>query len=145
MKRIFLDTSSLIKLYIPERGSLQLMKFIADNKFELSISDLTRIELYSAINKLVRMKNLSERDCSYVDFKFSEDLKKFKILRINETIILQSINLVKKYSNVGLRSLDAIQMASALNHINIIYYFSTHDKKLAKCMNLENMNVVNYD
>lgn len=145
MIKIFVDTSSLIKIYVKEKGSLQLMEFLAKQNPKIVISELGKIDFYSTIYKLKRMKVLTEFDTDFLDFVFQDNLKGLEIIKLNDKILIDSTKLIKKYGDLGLRTLDAIQLACAINNADEIDYFSTHDKKLAKCMELEKLNVVNYD
>jgi PIN domain nuclease of toxin-antitoxin system len=53
--KIFLDTSSLIKLYYKEEGTSKLDKLFIENVItEIYISEITKTEFFSAIYKKLR-------------------------------------------------------------------------------------------
>lgn len=58
---LFLDTSSIIKLYHPEQGTEELSAFIRENRInKIFVSQLCRPEFYSAISKKTRTQELTE-------------------------------------------------------------------------------------
>ena len=59
--KIFLDTSSLFKLYHKEAGTEELMDFFNKNVIEaIFLAELTEIELSSVIWKKCRKKEIDE-------------------------------------------------------------------------------------
>ncbi|MGD8778849.1 MAG: type II toxin-antitoxin system VapC family toxin [Ignavibacteria bacterium] len=132
---LFLDTSAIIKIYHNEKGTEKFSKYLSDLSEELfiSTSDLTRIELHSALLKKFREKRISKNNLAKVFQLFDKDFQKFNIIAIEEFIkdnaILLLDNLGMKYS---LKTLDSLQLASALyyNSYSKVDYFISADKKL---------------
>ncbi|RLC11637.1 MAG: hypothetical protein DRI57_18650 [Deltaproteobacteria bacterium] len=60
-KRFFFDTSALIKLYHEENGTDQLSDLISSENPIIVISDLTMVEMISALAKKVRTGEIDER------------------------------------------------------------------------------------
>lgn len=58
MKRYFFDTSALVKIYHREDGSDFCLELYA-NHSQIIISELARVELYSAVFRKQREKQLS--------------------------------------------------------------------------------------
>ena len=66
-------------------------------------------------------------------------------LNIESDVIKTAINLLKKYGNNGLRTLDSIQLASALKIKEVNFTFLTSDKLLQKLFNNQKLDIIMYD
>lgn len=132
---LFLDTSAVVKIYHQEKGTekfTQYLEGISDELF-LTTSDITKIELHSALLKKYREKEISEKDLSEVFQLFDKDFQKYNIIFVDR--IIKNITLFMldglgiKY---GIRTLDSLQLASAVfaNNYSKIDYFVSSDKKL---------------
>jgi len=72
VKRYFLDTSALVKIYHRENGSDFCMSRYADQS-PLIISELARVELHSAIFRKQQEKELSSKVAKVVLQRFECD------------------------------------------------------------------------
>ncbi len=119
--RIFLDTSSLFKLYHEEVDSYEVIKFLEDNKVtKIFISEISILEFDSIVWKKVRKHEFDKTIALELIKLFEKDLNnndddKFSVILLNKELINLAKKLFEKYGNYGLRSLDAIQFASALS------------------------------
>jgi uncharacterized protein len=140
---IFLDTSSLFKLYHYETGSDDIEKIFRDNTIEhIFLSELSKIEFNSAIFKKVR-KNEIDASIGYSIIKlFETDYGKYNFIEIKSDIIILSTTMIKKYGTLGLRSLDSIQLSSALYCKESVDIFITHDELLMKFFNSEELPII---
>ncbi|MGB0880827.1 MAG: type II toxin-antitoxin system VapC family toxin [Polaribacter sp.] len=129
--RIFLDTSSLIKLYHEEQGTKELDFFLKQNSItSIILSELAKIEFSSAIWKKVRTKELSVEDASELVELFKSDYSNYYFAPTNSNLIESANNLINKYGNNGLRTLDSIQLASAIAMKGSLEIVFTADKLL---------------
>ena|GEM_PF-1601555 len=111
--KLFLDTSSLIKLYYQEDGTDKLDRVFGEYIIEeIFLSEISITEFYSAIFKKVRTNDLSLQNASDILSSFANDQAKFSFIPINSRIISLSKELLEKYGVLGLRALDALQLAS---------------------------------
>ena len=136
--RIFLDTSSLIKLYHDESGTKNLDSIL--DEFEISeiyLSELAKVEYNSAIWKKVRTKELTKTEGIELINSFIEDYEKFNFVDLNNLMIYDARELISKYGNEGLRTLDSIQLASILEIKEKLAFVVTSDKLLRKIIELE--------
>jgi len=136
--RIFLDTSSLIKLYHDESGTKNLDSIF--DEFEISeiyLSELAKVEYNSAIWKKVRTKELTKTEGIELINSFIEDYEKFNFVDLNNLMIYDARELISKYGNEGLRTLDSIQLASILEIKEKLAFVVTSDKLLRKIIQLE--------
>lgn len=138
---IFFDTSALLKLYHAETGTDQLLEFLSKNpNYVIYISELTLVEVYSAILKKVRMGHLSSDESKRFLTVIDNDVKEFLLIPLNLTLVLQAQQLITKYGLKGLRSLDAIQLASATTIKSSINLVLTGDIKLKSAFEEEGFN-----
>ena len=138
---IFFDTSSLFKLYHEEEGTDQLLDFLNNNPgYKIYLSELTLVEIYSAILKKVRIGHLSLAQAKIFFAVLDSDFKKFLFVSIDSPLIKNSQQLVVKYGAKGLRSLDAIQLASAINIKSLIDLALTGDMLLKQFLIDEGIN-----
>ena len=135
---IFLDTSSLLKLYQQESGTKELVHFLANNEItSILLSEITKIEFSSAVWKKVRTKELSPKDARNLLSLFKTDSNRYRFLKTDRNLIEKANQLISKYGMKGLRTLDSIQLASGVMHIDRIDLVCTDDKLLNELFNVE--------
>lgn len=75
---VFLDTSSLFKLYHEESGSEGLLNFLSERKVRIIyLAEIAKSEFTSAIWKKVRTKVISEKQAEVTLSLFKNDLWKY--------------------------------------------------------------------
>ena len=115
IKRFFFDTSALIKLYHEETGTNKLDSLIESENPVIVISDLTIIEMISALAKKVRMKVIVKDTFIEVVSDFENDLAFYDVIETDKTIKTKAVSLIKSIGGeISLKTLDALQLASAL-------------------------------
>lgn len=134
---LFLDTSAVIKLYHEEEGSESLIDLITefDEDVILTISDVCKIEFHSAFLRRVRTKEIEREIVEQVFQYFEQDLSFYHIIEVNDSVKQFAIDLLNNFAwNQGLKTLDSIQLASALiSHQWVpVDYFVSADQKLLK-------------
>lgn len=136
--KIFLDTSSLIKLYHEESGTTETDKifkdFIVTGVF---LSEITKIEFSSAIWKKVRTAELYTSEAVEIIDSFISDYPKYSFVKIDSALIIHSRELLSKYGMKGLRTLDSIQLASILKIKEDIGFVISADNLLQSFVNEE--------
>ncbi len=79
---IFLDTSSLIKLYFFEEGTILLETFLSENDINfIFLSEISKLEFESTLWKKVRTKELEEQ-------KAKLQLMLLRTIKINSNLYL---------------------------------------------------------
>lgn len=112
---IFLDTSTLVKLYYTEVDSATIETYITTNKVEeIYLSNIAKTEYSSAICKKLRTKNIDENIATFLLASFEKDYPNYTFISLSNELVDNSNLLIKKYGNIGLRTLDSLQLASAL-------------------------------
>lgn len=140
MKSIYLDTSSLVKAYHREPDSDKIIKILPQYQ-RIFLSELTKIEFISAIWKKVNRGEATETDVKKCIQFFETDYNKYHWIIIDREIINSAINLLNKYSKIGLRTLDAIQLACAVSVKDNADEFLTSDKILKTIFIKEGLTV----
>jgi len=128
--KAFLDTSSLIKLYHEEKGSDFIMKVLSKDIKKIFLSELAILEFRSALWKKVREKEIEEQAAIEVSKFFQNDFDNFQWIMLQSDIVASASQLLMKYGRSGLRTLDSLQLATALTLRDEECVFLTSDKLL---------------
>jgi len=136
--KIFLDTSSLIKLYHYEIGTDILDKIFEDNVIdEFFLSDIAKVEFTSAIWKKVKTKDLTSEEATGIIESFNDDYDKYTFIDLDSELISHARDLVVKYGLKGLRTLDSFQLASIIEVKPGLSFAVTSDELLKSLIELE--------
>lgn len=117
-KLIYLDSSSIIKLVIQEAESGALIEFLRSRPQRTS-SAVARIEVLRSLHRAGAIQ--AERDHA------AEILRRLALIRIDDAILESAAQL----EPFGLRSLDALHLASALSLQPELEGIVTYDLRLA--------------
>jgi predicted nucleic acid-binding protein len=129
--KIFLDTSSLFKLYHREEGTSELEQVFSKAKVTtVFLSEISKIEFSSTIWKKVRTKEIAELDAQKTLSLFESDFGKYAFITIDSLLIEQANILISKYGKKGLRTLDSIQLSTAVSLFQKADIFFTADHQL---------------
>jgi len=158
MPSYFFDSSSIIKRYHPEEGSPWVLSVCeAHPSPVIYLSQLAEVEVIAAIRRKGRGEGLHQ---SYMDAlinMFERHLVLstperrspiYRMIPLTSATTSLAANLCNRYWNVDpfpLRSLDALQLASALVAMSRdvgTVQFVTSDRRLAAVVPLVGMNVI---
>ncbi len=108
---LYFDTSALVKGYIQEEGSKEVIALMdeADNLFGSVV--LTQVEMAAAIQRAVRVIGSSATNASAAWQDFLEDWPSFTRLSVSPIIIERASVIAWNY---GLRGYDSLHLAAAL-------------------------------
>ena len=107
---IYLDTSLLVMLYVPERGSREVATAVRADP-QLIVSDLTRLEFASAVTRLVREGSLPSSRGRELLARLDHEWECYVRVRVSDDVLTEGVALLGRHP---LRTLDAVQLASAL-------------------------------
>lgn len=124
--RVFFDTSALLKRYVSEQGSDAVDKLF-DLAEEIVLSQVTKIEAYSALNRRLREGTLTSIDFATVSEELETDLPYFSVVPFGPELEDQCLELLALFP---LRALEAIQLASSM--LALTDTFVTADAQLGK-------------
>lgn len=138
--RLFLDTSSLIKLYHEEPDSKSLDAVLESGLISsIILSDLSRVEFLSALWKKRRTGELTDEIVREIVRLFDQDARQFTFIPITEPIVEDACYFLAKYGVAGLRSLDSIQLATAIAVKEEADLFLTSDNLLKSLLKQERL------
>ena len=113
MTAYYLDSSALVKRYVPETGSAWIRALSAPNPGNsLFIARITWVEVKSAIARREREGSLTPSDRKLIIQRFRSDLNnQYQVIELDSTLAERAGQLVEQYP---LRAYDAVQLASVL-------------------------------
>ncbi len=112
---IFLDTSSLFKLYHQEADSEEIEQIFVRNTVQtVFLSEITKLEFASTVWKKVRVKDLAEEQAILLLQAFETDFPNYSFVQLDTVLIEKAKNLLSIYGKAGLRTLDSLQLATAI-------------------------------
>lgn len=107
--RAYFDTSAIVKRYVAEAGTPRARALI--RKYRIVSSALTPIEALSAFVRRHAAGDLSERDYAAIVSRLDSDRQIWEMVELTPLVLGRAEELVRAE---GLRTLDAIHVASAL-------------------------------
>jgi uncharacterized protein len=109
----YLDTSIIAAYYCPEPLSDKAESFLASNS-QLAISNLTELEMFSAISRKVREGNLNKNSATRILATFLSHLDNqfYTLVSVDSRHYRLARDWIGLLNN-PLRSLDALHLASA--------------------------------
>lgn len=129
--KLFLDTSAVFKLYHLEIDSASVDNLFSDFQItEVFLSEITKVEFASTAWKKCRVREITKEQVDGVLTLFENDCKKYTFVQIDNVIIEQARILIDKYGLHGLRTLDSIQLSTAVLLAKQADLFVTKDNLL---------------
>jgi predicted nucleic acid-binding protein len=129
---LYLDTSALVKCYVAEAGSDEVIAVMA-RADAVASSLVTRTEVSAAIAKAVRSRVLDADSGRLAHRRFLHEWPDFWRMPVTDALVARADTLAW---NHGLRAYDAIQLATALTCKETIAavgadaLFATFDRQL---------------
>ena len=113
MTAYFVDSSALVKRYVPETGSAWIRALSAQGTGnELFIARITWVEVLSALARREREGSLTPTDRALIIQRFRSDLNtQSQVIELDAKLAVSAGQLVNQYP---LRAYDAVQLASVL-------------------------------
>jgi predicted nucleic acid-binding protein len=133
--KAFVDTSSLFKKYVNEKGSDAFDAFLR-SVTEIIIAPITLLEINSIIERRLREKSLNASDAQWIEKEFLFDLNYYGVVEFNEKLISECVRVIRKYQ---MKVLDGIQLSSAIIAGPDVFIVS--DKSLHKSARKELLRV----
>jgi predicted nucleic acid-binding protein len=118
---VYVDTSVLVAYYCPEPLSEKVEAFLTTHVQPI-ISALTEIELFSAVSKKVRTKEIKRKDAGRVVARFLADIENgyYTYLPVEASYYRLARGWIGMFS-LSLRTLDALHLAiSSSEGIDIV-------------------------
>lgn len=135
---VYLDTSSLVKLYVEEKDSVKLTALVRSSKVAAT-SLVAYAEAKGAFARRYREKAFRRREYEHLISFFDKDWDNYLIVRVGKDLVRLAGDLAEKH---GLRGFDAIHLSSALTlcrELSAPVIFSCSDRKLQEASRLEDL------
>jgi predicted nucleic acid-binding protein len=100
------------------------------------------VEFDSAIWKKVRTGELMIEEARSLIDSFELDYDKYDFIKLDSEIVRDSKNLISKHGTKGLRTLDSIQLSSALRLKSELGFFVTSDDLLKHLAEMEELIIL---
>lgn len=133
----YFDTSALIKKYVEEGGS-ELVREYFNKSTLIVVGSTTRLECFSVLRRMTINREMKADESKYLSEQVVKDFTFFEIVPFNEVTESIAIRMIQKH---GLRTLDAIQLASALSTTGITH-FLVSDNRLKTSSKAEGFSVI---
>lgn len=135
--QIYLDTSVLVSIYIPEKHSKSILDLLNDTNEKPMVSRLAETEFYAALASKIRTKELSSSAVKTAISLFRHHLATliYENIYITDFVFIKAMEFLSQRTT-NLRTLDALHLACS-NIINA--KMVTADKILAK--SAEQLNI----
>lgn len=138
---MYLDTSALIKKYVREEGSDEVLRFWNTSTMT-AVSSVAYAEFFAALNRKRREKTLSEKEYESAARDLKDDWKLIVKIEVTEHLNQLIENVTSQYP---LRGFDAIHLGSALylqEFEEEQLYFLYTDHRLNDAARSEHLHVI---
>ena len=113
---LYFDTSFIVPLLRPEPNSIAVSAFLSElQPGQLSVSQWTRVEIFSALAREVRIRALPAEDASEAIVRFDDMVRRaFTVLLPDQADFATAARYVSRFET-NLRAGDALHLAIAAN------------------------------
>jgi predicted nucleic acid-binding protein len=135
----YLDTSSLVKLYVEEQDSQNVADLVKSSKVTAT-SMVAYAEARAAFARRFREKAFTAREYGRLISSLKKDWDYYLVVKVTGELVWLAGDLAEKH---GLRGFDAIHLSSAINlrqELSSLIIFSCSDQRLQKASKVENLH-----
>jgi predicted nucleic acid-binding protein len=136
---IYLDTSSLVKLYVEEEGSKKVVSMVQSSK-ATATSLIAYAEARAAFARRFREKAFGSQQYRRLVSGFTKDWENYLVVRVTTELVQWAGDLAERH---GLSGFDAMHLSSALTlqqELSLPLWFSCYDKDLSNAAELEGLS-----
>ena len=140
---LYFDTSSLVKLFNREHGSLKVSRLVLDPDNQIWVLELALIELLSALFRKHRNNEISQNNLELIQKAIEDQFHLFNVIPFGSDIIKESRSLIMRFGKLnGLRTLDALHIAGFTRLYKPEWYFVSSDKTQLSVIHLLKMQTI---
>jgi predicted nucleic acid-binding protein len=136
---VYLDTSSLVKLYVEEEDSPRIADLVRSSRVTAT-SLIAYTEARAAFARRFRENAFTPDEYRHLISVFDKDWENYLIVRVTRELVRLAGNLAEKH---GLRAFDAIHLSSAMTlraEISTPLTFSCSDRRLQQASKVEDLD-----
>jgi uncharacterized protein len=136
---VYLDTSSLVKLYVEEESSAYVAELVQASKY-VTTSLIAYTEARAAFARRYREKAFSQSQYRRLITFFDHDWDRYLTVRVTSDLVRMGGKLAEKHS---LRGFDAIHLSSALTlqrELSSPITFSCFERRLQNASAVESLD-----
>lgn len=112
MQSVYLDTSALVKLYVAEDGTKEVLALARDPDSQVAILDISLLESRSAVRRRQREGDIEQGDADRILESLDRDASAVFLLQPSTSAVVEEANrLVDAHP---LRAHDALQLGGCL-------------------------------
>jgi predicted nucleic acid-binding protein len=133
---VYLDTSSLVKLYVEEDGSDEVRQLLSDAE-AVATSGVAYPEARAAFARLRRERHLSPAAHRRIKAALDADWPRYVVVHVSDAVCLRAGGLAER---LALRGFDAVHLASYLALVesaDVDLTFSSFDRSLSRAATRE--------
>lgn len=138
---LYMDTSSLVKLYVEETDSDKIRKLLQKATI-VSTSKVAYVEARAAFARKHREEGFSYRDLRNIISDLDRDWESYFVIDLTDGLIRFAGDIAEKYL---LRAFDSIHLASVINlkmRLKRDIYFSCNDLQLNRAAEKEGIIIM---
>jgi predicted nucleic acid-binding protein len=138
---LYLDASSLVKLYVEEKGSAEVLESVKSAKV-VGTSLVAYAEARSAFARRFREKAFGTNEFTRLKSTLDKDWDNYLTVKVTDEVIRLAGDLAEKH---GLSGFDSIHLASAVticHELSVPIVFSCFDEKLQTASGLEGLEQI---
>ena len=156
MPRSYLDSSTAIKLYLPEKGTDAVRALVQQPASQCFIAQLALVEVQRAFARRFRTREITEEEYDDLRRGFYQDIRRrqLTVFQLKAQHYRSAVRLINKYASQQrsggrgiplVRTLDAIHLAAALalSLREPLDHFVAADEDLCKVAALEQLSILN--
>lgn len=136
---VYLDTSSLVKLYVEEEDSPKVALLVGSSSLTAT-SLVAYAEARAAFARRLREDAFTKGEYTRLISSFNEDWEKYLVMRVTMETVRLAADLAERHA---LRGFDAIHLSSALTlqrELSRSVVFSCADRRLQSASLVERLN-----
>ena len=136
---IYLDSSALLKQYYEEPGSDRIRQILRELN-RISTASLSYAEVFSALNRKLREKEMDGKHYRTAAEAFESDWDRLEVVPLSGEVLSRARTLLEHHD---LRAGDAVQLASALLlAASTSVEFASADRRLAWAARKEGLSAI---
>lgn len=138
----YLDTSALVKAYVQEAGTNQVLEHLRSADIAAA-HEIAYVEARSAFARLFREGHLTQSEFDQLKSEFDSDWSRYTVITSDHGLLQRAANMAEAFA---LRAYDSVHLAAAeylATGIDETVTFLCFDRKLCQAASVLRMQLLN--